>query len=335
MKTKPFFKHTGGLLIVSLICISAPLMTLADAASPFIARWALNIPGVGAGWLGIERQQDGSLESSILWGGGSPLALTQTKLRDNTLIMTRIKKNAKTKKTTTEVFEATVVSNLIKIERKIFDDNGKVKLHTKFNGKRIPNHKPAPDLSTLKFGEPIKLFNGKDLTGWKAMNAKDPNCWSVKDGVLSNRVGPDGRKRHATNIQTERLFNDFKLTTDVRVPELGNSGIYLRGIYEIQMTESFGKPLNCHFMGALYGRIKPTVSAEKPANEWQKCEITLCDRYITVILNGTTIIDNQPAMGCTGGAITSDEFCAGPICLQGNHTDIDYRNMVLTPIIKK
>ncbi|MDA3923130.1 MAG: DUF1080 domain-containing protein [Kiritimatiellae bacterium] len=336
MKTKTFFKHAGGLLTVSLLCVSAPLTSMADEATQFLTNWALNLPGGGAGWLGVERQTDGSLKSSMLWGGGSPFTLNETKLRQNTLVMTRQKKDKKTKKITIELFEAVVEGPFIKIERKLIDDQGKIKHQDKFNGNRIPKHGPAPDLSKLKFGKPIPLMNGKDMTGWKVMNKKAPNCWSIKDGILSNRVmGPDGKSKHGTNIKTEKLFNDFKLTTEVRVPKHGNSGIYLRGIYEIQVAESFGKPKDCHHMGALYGRITPVVSAEKPANEWQTYEITLCDRYVTVILNGKTIIDNQPAMGCTGGALTSDEFRAGPLYLQGDHTNVDYRNMVLTPIIKK
>jgi hypothetical protein len=335
MKSKNLLKLTGGLLAVSLISITTPLSTLADAATPYIARWALIIPGGGAGWLGVERVQDGSLESSMLWGGGSPFPLTETKMRGDTLVLTRVKKDNKTKKTTTELYEAKVEGSFIKIDRKIIDDQGKIKNQVHFNGKKIPPHDKAPDFATLQYGDPIPLLNGKDLTGWKAMNEKAPNCWSVKDGILSNRVtGPDGKKQHGTNIRTERVFNDFRLTTDVRVPEHGNSGIYLRGIYEIQVAESYGKPADCHHLGALYGRITPSETAERKPNEWQNLDITLCDRYVTVILNGKKIIDNQPAMGCTGGAMTSDEFAPGPIYLQGDHTDVDYRNMVLTPIIK-
>jgi len=85
-------------------------------------------------------------------------------------------------------------------------------------------------------------------------------------------------------------------------------------------------------MGAVYSRITPTVSAEKPAGQWQALDITLFDRHVTVILNGTTIIDNQPLLGCTGGALWSDEFRPGPIYIQGDHTAIKYRNIFLTPI---
>ena len=110
--------------------------------------------------------------------------------------------------------------------------------------------------------------------------------------------------------------------------------MYLRGIYEIQVADTYGKPVNCHNMAALYGRVTPRVAAEKPANAWQHVDVTLCKRHVTVVLNGVNIIDNAPVLGCTGGAITSDEFVPGPIYLQGDHTDADFRNMKLTPILK-
>jgi hypothetical protein len=87
-------------------------------------------------------------------------------------------------------------------------------------------------------------------------------------------------------------------------------------------------------MGGVYSRIKPVVNAEKPAGTWQSFDLTLCDRHITVILNGIKIIDNQPVYGPTGGAIISDVFAPGPIYLQGDHGTVQYRNIVLTPIVK-
>ena len=87
-------------------------------------------------------------------------------------------------------------------------------------------------------------------------------------------------------------------------------------------------------MGAVYSRITPSKAAEKPAGEWQTLDITLYKRYVTVILNGVKIIDNEPLLGVTGGAISADEFKPGPIYLQGDHGTIMYRNIVLTPIIE-
>jgi len=87
-------------------------------------------------------------------------------------------------------------------------------------------------------------------------------------------------------------------------------------------------------MGGIYSRITPSVNAEKPAGQWQSYDITLLDRHVTVELNGKRIIDNEPLLGCTGGALWSDEFRPGPIYLQGDHSAVSYRNIVLTPIIK-
>jgi len=162
------------------------------------------------------------------------------------------------------------------------------------------------------------------------------NGWSVINGILVNRPTQIPGYDHISygNLRTEKDFEDFNLKIDVNVPPGENSGIYLRGIYEVQVMDSYQKPLDSHNMGAIYSRIMPTVSAEKPAGEWQTFDITLVNRHVTVILNGVTIIDNQPLLGCTGGALWSDQFRPGPIYLQGDHGPIMYRNIVLTPIAK-
>ncbi len=120
----------------------------------------------------------------------------------------------------------------------------------------------------------------------------------------------------------------------MNVAKGGNSGVYLRGIYEVQISDTYGKNLDSHNMGGIYSRITPTVNAEKPAGQWQTMSLTLLDRHATVQLNGKVIIDNEPLLGCTGGALTSDEFKPSPIYLQGDHSAISYRNIVLTPIAK-
>jgi len=207
---------------------------------------------------------------------------------------------------------------------------------TKFTGKKIPDLLPAPALSKIKFGEPIELFNGKNLTGWQIMEKDRQNGFTASNGILvNNPVQKDGEPHiNYGNLRTKKEFEDFNLKLQVNVPAGSNSGIYLRGIYEIQVFDSYGKPLDPHNMGAVYSRIAPTVAAEKPAGEWQELDITLYKRYVTVILNGIKIIDNQPLLGVTGGAISADEFIPGPIYLQGDHGTIMYRNMVLTPIIE-
>ena len=307
------------------------------AENPFMGRWALTLQGDRAGWLGVE-EKDGGLASSVLWGGGSVLPTDGTKIEGDDLIITRLSNAKRKNKEGKEITEKVTETLTVKVSGDSLTGStvktkadGKAFGQTEFTGKRIPALPPRPDLSKVKYAAPITLFNGKDLTGWRLINPDSDNGWSVQDGVLINRVE---KGKHFGNLRTDAEFEDFNLKLEVRTQENSNSGIYLRGIYEIQVAESFGKPLDPHNMGALYSRITPLVAAEKPIGEWQTMDITLVDRHVTVILNGKTIIDNQPALGCTGGALTSDEFHPGPLFLQGDHTNVDYRNIVLTPVVK-
>lgn len=316
----------------ALAVLALASLTASAAESPFIGRFALTIPGGGAGWLGVE-EKDGRLSSSVLWGGGSVVPTDGTKIEGDKLVVTRLQKN-KEGKVTTETITATLSGDEMKLSTVKQNPAGKqMGQPADFTGKRIPPVPAAPDLSKVKFGGPVQLLNGKDLTGWRLLKEGADNGWSVVDGVLQNRVVKT-KDKHFGNLRTDAEFEDFNLKTEVRTQEGSNSGIYLRGIYEVQVMESFGQPLDPHHMGALYSRITPSVAAEKPIGEWQTLDITLVDRHLTVILNGKTIIDNQPVLGCTGGAMSSDEFKPGPIYLQGDHTNVDYRNMVLRPVIK-
>lgn len=335
MKKRSLVLFGGVLSIVALLAVDG---VVAAEAREFIGRWALTIPGGRAGWLGVERQEDGTLQGAVLWGGGSVLPAAETKVTDGKLVVTRKHKRKKDGKDVqfVETISATLSGDQLALTTCTVDDNGQEVGRADFSGKRIAALPPRPNLGTLKFGTPIPLLDSASLRGWRAMNDKAPNFWQIENGTLSNRVqtGPDGKKLHGTNIRTEAEFEDFNLKTDVRVPPGGNSGIYLRGIYEVQVAETYSRPVDPHNMGALYSRITPAVAAERPANEWQTLDITLVERHLTVILNGQKIIDNQPILGCTGGAMTSDESKPGPIYLQGDHTNVDYRNMVLTPIVK-
>ena len=192
----------------------------------------------------------------------------------------------------------------------------------------------SADPPALKVGEPIPLFNGKDLSGWKTMG-KDPSAWKVEDGILRNdAVQEPGKHKSYANLRTEREFEDFDIQLEFRVPPDGNSGVYLRGIYEVQVANSYGRKNDPHNCGALYSRILPSENVSKPPGEWQTFDITLVDRHLTVVHNGKKTIDNQPVLGCTGGALWSDESRPGPIYLQGDHTSVDYRNIILRPVVK-
>lgn len=323
--------------------LAAALAPVFAADNSFLGSWELTIPGGGAGWLGITKE-NGYYDAGLLWGGGSVMPMDAVFFTDDSLWVTRIfevkRKDASGEVVRTQRFTEAIIAKVdgdnLEATRLIPRENGEGVRREEFTGKRTPPMPPTPDLSQVKFGDPITLFNGQDLTGWRLTDPGAASGWSVQDGLLVNRVAQTPGQPHKNygNLRTDREFEDFNLTLETRLAKGGNSGVYLRGIYEVQVADTYGRPLDPHNMGAVYSRIKPTAAAEKPAGEWQSLDITLVDRHVTVVLNGQKIIDNQPVLGCTGGALWSDVLRPGPIYLQGDHTGIEYRNIVLRPVVK-
>jgi hypothetical protein len=187
--------------------------------------------------------------------------------------------------------------------------------------------KPMPKA----WAEPVALFNGKDLTGWEPLGNVQNNKWVAKEGELVNDNPPpaEGQARGpgAANIKTTGKYQDFKLHIEVNCPEHGNSGIYLRGRYEIQVgTEGGTQPT--HEMGAVYSHYAPGGNIGNKLGEWTAFDITFVGRYLTVVRDGVKIHDNVEIPGPTGGALDSNEAEPGPFFLQGDHIGvIRYRNI--------
>ncbi len=314
--------------------------------SEYFGQWTIDIQGGSVGWLEV-RQDENFINADILWGGGSVLPVSNIFLAsDRTLMIQRSNNVVRKRDENNNPLVTSVVTEWLEINKKSAEEFDGILLRPKrtglgvdtstFTGKKLPPVPAAPDMASLKFGEPVALFNGKDLTGWTLINPKQTNGWKVVDGTLTNDPVQKEGEPHISygNLRTEKTFEDFNLKLEVNVPAGSNSGVYLRGIYEIQVMDSYKRPLDPHNMGAVYSRIKPSVAAEKPAGQWQSMDMTLCNRHITVLLNGVKIVDNQPVYGPTGGAMSSDVFAPGPIYLQGDHGKVAYRNIVLTPINK-
>ncbi|MCY4779798.1 DUF1080 domain-containing protein [Sphingobacterium sp. UT-1RO-CII-1] len=175
----------------------------------------------------------------------------------------------------------------------------------------------------VQWGEPIELFNDKDLTGWTPTS--DDNQWIVEDGILINQ-------KAGANLISDQNFEDFKLQAEFRYAKDGNSGIYLRGRYEVQIEDS---PKDRHpgalYFGGVYGFLAPNANMAKGVGEWNTYEITLRGRLVTIVANGKTIISEQEIPGITGGALDSNEGEPGPIYLQGDHTGIEFRKLTIIP----
>lgn len=195
-----------------------------------------------------------------------------------------------------------------------------------FAGVRAPVIAEKDD-GTWRDGSPVDLFNHHDLAGWRGLIPSMPLGWSVAEGAMANLAG-------ANNLVSDQTFWNFKLHVEYRVGQHSNSGIGLRGRYEVQILEDYGKPPNRHSNGALYSRIAPSVNASKPAGEWQTYDIRLVGLEVTVVLNDQKIIDKQEIEGLTAIAGNADEGKPGPLILQGDHGPVEFRSILLTPLVR-
>jgi len=327
-------------LLLLLAVVAIPFHSKGGDTDKYIGRWALHFDE-GMGWLEVRQEKD-YLDADLLWRSGSVVPVGNVYIQEGKLIVTRTFNsefdNGNGEKCTH------MVTSILELEGKGDQLVGKMTEPNKngigaevyyIHANKVPPLPPEPDLSKVKYGKKIQLL-GNDLSGWRLLEPSAVNGWKVDKGILINDPVQEQGKPHISygNLRTDATFEDFNLKLSVNVPEGSNSGIYLRGIYEIQVMDSYGKPLDSHNMGALYSRITPSEPAEREAGTWQEMDITLCERHLTVILNGKKIIDNQPVAGVTGGAMTSDEFVPGPIYLQGDHGNVSYKDIVLTPILK-
>ena len=331
------------------ICTGILLATASSAKTPFDGVWYITTPDGGAGWINVTDTDGTPPKVDMLWETGNVEAAKEVKLEAGGLTfqypwdhwyMTATGMRRDNLGTLFLLLKTRDDGSVIAFVQRAKKDEPRPPTQP-LAIKRAAPMPPAPDVNALKFGDPIELFNGRTMDGWRLTNPREVSGWSAKDGILTNdpKLEPklDGGPTPPQfgNIRTDREFEDFRLTLEVRLPQRGNSGIYLRGRYEVQVTDAFGQQPTKGNMGALYSRIAPSANAAKPAGEWQTFDITFADRHVTVILNGQKVIDNQPVEGCTGGALDADDTKPGPIYFQGDHTSVEYRNIKLYPRIKE
>jgi hypothetical protein len=175
------------------------------------------------------------------------------------------------------------------------------------------------------FGTPVQLFDGKSYDAFGPQSGDRITNWSIDDGVLTNAPP-------ASNLLSKEKFKDFRIQAEYRLAQASNSGIYLRGRYELQVLDDFGKPADRHGHMAIYAWTPPLVNASKPAGEWQQLDATIVGNRLTATLNGQRVHDNTEIQAITGGALDADELAPGPILLQGDHAKVWFRNVTVTPI---
>lgn len=287
----------------------------------FLGKWDIMPTEPGANyayWLEVKKS-NGTLSGNFLNRGGSVLPLPEISIEGDELVFSPGSRNPNAPQ---PVHRAKVVDG--KLVGTLTERNRTVQ----WVGVRPPEWGRFDANAKHKLEKPIELFDGKSMANWKMQDPAKPSGWSVVDGVMTNQKG-------ANNLVSEQKFKDFKVRVEYRLEAKSNSGIYLRGRYELQVLDDHGKPPESHGHMAIYSRVAPLVNASRPAGEWQTMEATIAGNRVTAMLNGQTVHNNVVLDGITGGALDSHEGQGGPIMIQGDHGRVWIRQVTVTPIKSK
>ena len=285
---------------------------------PFLGRWDLTLYAPDqqySSWLELTKN-GGHLLGRMVGRWGSAHPVVDVKVENSVLTFASPKDEEDTQKNMP--FKAKLVGG--KLAGTMSGPDGTT---WRWTGEQAPLLNRT---TVAKWGKPIRLFNGKDTVGWHFDNPSGANIWSVKDGVLVSTA-------HGSNIITNRKFRDFKLHVEFNCEPGCNTGVYLRGRYEVQIADNAGQDPPDLQTGSVYGFITPSPLIPLHPGTWHSYDITLIGRTVTVVEDGQTIIDKKEIPGITGSALDSHEGLPGPIYLQGAeaHGGFSFRNIVITP----
>lgn len=315
MKRSLRFSILSLLFLTLIIFFSSATIKSTTAGNDIIGRWDLTVDmgdRIAPSWLEVKLSGVKTLVGQFVADGGSARPIAQVQMKDGNIYFSIPPQWDRTDKDM--VFEAKLENDQLK--GTIQASNGKT---YSVSGVRAPLLKRT---ERVVWGEPVKLLNNMNLEGWYPQGTN--NQWKNVNGVLTS-------EKSGTNLITHLKFNDFKLHIEFRYPAGSNSGVYLRGRYEVQVEDNAGKEPSSTYFGGIYGFLTPNEMAAKAPGQWQSFDITLIGRRVTVVANGKSIIVDQIIPGITGGALDSKEGEPGPIMLQGDHGPIEYRNIVITP----
>ena len=309
-------------LLLSLLAVAQAVATDSD----YNGRWDIKAGGgstLRAWWMELNGVGTSNANGKFVSAyNGDMNNIDSIAVENGELKFTIIQPQVRDRPSRTMVYRAKIVDG--KLEGTM-QTEGQTAPPLKWTGVRAPVIADKDD-GSWKHGTPVELFNGKDVSGWKALNPAAEMKWSVMDGVLRNAPP-------TTDIVSEQKFWNFEAHIEFRIVEHSNSGIGLRGRYEIQILEDYGQPPNTHGSAALYSRVAPTVNASRPPGEWQTYDIHLVGRTLTVAFNGTTVLDRVHVDGLTAIANNSDEAEPGPFIVQGDHSYVEIRKFTVTPLV--
>lgn len=313
-----------------LLMFALAISSAAAADTGLNGRWNISYPGAvnRASWMEVQGAETGrpTVKFVSIYGGDLNIANEATVRNGELSAVFRFKQRQRQDEDPVPV-EVVVRARLEGDKLSgATERTGSTQPPTRWVAVRAPIITDKDD-GSWREAAPVRLFNGKDLAGWEPLEKDRPFNWRVEDGIL--KAGGGG-----ANLVTKERFWNFKLRVEYRLAKGSNSGIGLRGRYEIQILDDYGRPPDSHSNGSLYSRIAPAVNATLPPGEWQTYEITLIGRDITVVLNGKKIIDRQVVEGLTAMGHDPHEGEPGPISLQGDHGPVEFRTIVLTPLVR-
>ena len=283
----------------------------------FLGRWDLILKTPlreYPSWLEIS-QEDGRLKARLVsrWGHARPLPKIELSNGRVTFVSPKEEEDRKDDM----VFEGKLSGKTL-----AGTTTGPDGTPWQWTGERAPSLKRK---SAPKWGKPTQLFNGRDLSGWSTSDPASTAVWKIENGTL---VSPG----HGPELISDAKFEDFKLHVEFNCVPGSNSGVYLRGRYELQIEDDPEPEGPTMRTGGVYGFLGPSPEQPRRPGEWQTYDITLVGRVVTVLQNGQTIIDKQEIPGITGGALDSHEELPGPIYLQGGEAGhVAFRNITITP----
>lgn len=306
-----------GLALLTLLasaCSCAWAGSTADA-DPFLGRWDITLQTPErefASWLEIS-QDNGELRARMVGRWGHARLLPHAELVNGAIRLVSPKEEEGT--ATDLIFEGRPLGRFL-----VGTTSGPAGTVWTWRGERAPTLERA---RAPRWGKPIALFNGRDLSGWRMSDPSARSVWQVRDGTLiSPGRGPD--------LVSDAQLEDFKLHIEFRCAPGSNSGVYLRGRYEVQIEDDPNPEPANRRTGSIYGFLAPSPPAPRKPAEWHAFDLTLIGRRVTVVLDGRTIVADQEIPGITGGALDSHEALPGPIYLQGSEEGrVSFRNIVV------
>lgn len=288
-----------------------------DGAKAFLGKWDLNVQnssGQHASWIDVS-DDHGHLKVDLVGPVGDTETINNPRISNGDLEFVSVPDPDEGRNTVTTYHARVSEGHLVGTAK------GADGTSATWIGVRAPTLQRS---SRPVWDKPEILFNGKNFDGWVFSSEKHSN-WIVDNDLLENTG-------HGAEIITAEKFGDFKLHIEFNCDPKSNSGIYLRGRYELQVETDSAAEIASHHTGGIYGFIAPTPEQPRKSNVWESFDITLVGRNLTVVQNGVTIIDHKNIPGITGGALDSHEGEPGPIYLQGSEEGkVRYRNIVITP----